>query len=227
VNVTCKEKAMKKWAFVSDFDGTISDEDFYWLVIHKYYPEGKELFQKWKAAEILDIDFLRTVFSSIHQSEEQIIEDILSIPIDPFIPEFIKEVQNNQGDFYVLSAGTDYYIHHLLMKHQVENVKVISNPGYYEKQNIHLTIDSNHRHYSKRYGIDKSVVIKELLEEYDEVYFAGDSEPDSHPAAFATITFAKKGLQAILLEKQIPYVPIDTFNDVRTYLQTKGVLSTC
>jgi 2-hydroxy-3-keto-5-methylthiopentenyl-1-phosphate phosphatase len=225
VQDTRREITMKKWAFVSDFDGTISDQDFYWLVINKYYPEGKELFQKWKAAEILDIDFLRTVFSSIHQKEEIIIEDVHSITIDPYLPEFVQEVQKNKGDFYILSAGTDYYIYHLLKKYQIENVKVFSNEGYFQNQNIHLNIDSSHPHYSKRYGIDKSIIIKELLDEYEEVYFAGDSEPDSHPAVFATTTFAKKGLQNILQEKQIPYVPVDTFDDVRSYLQAKGVLS--
>ncbi|MFP3361713.1 2,3-diketo-5-methylthio-1-phosphopentane phosphatase, partial [Planococcus sp. SIMBA_143] len=47
---------MKKWAFVSDFDGTISKKDFYWLVIDTYYPEGKPLYKKWKAGEMQDID---------------------------------------------------------------------------------------------------------------------------------------------------------------------------
>jgi 2-hydroxy-3-keto-5-methylthiopentenyl-1-phosphate phosphatase len=218
---------MKKWAFVSDFDGTISNEDFYWLVINKYFPEGRELFKKWKAAEILDIDFLRTVFKSIHQDEEQIIEDILSIPIDPFVPNFVKAVQENHGDFFVLSAGTDYYIYHLLKKYDITNVKVFSNEGFFHEKNVHLKIDEAHPHYSKRYGIDKSTVIKELLNQYDEVYFAGDSEPDSHPAAFATVTFAKNGLQQILKEKNIPHVPVETFKEVQTYLTAKGVLISC
>lgn len=49
---------MKKWAFVSDFDGTISKQDFYWMVIDKYFPEGRELFKKWKSGELKDIEFL-------------------------------------------------------------------------------------------------------------------------------------------------------------------------
>jgi 2-hydroxy-3-keto-5-methylthiopentenyl-1-phosphate phosphatase len=218
---------MKKWAFVSDFDGTISNEDFYWLVINKYFPEGRELFKKWKAAEILDIDFLRTVFKSIHQDEEQIIEDILTIPIDPYVSNFVKAVQENHGDFFVLSAGTDYYIYHLLKKYDITHVKVFSNAGFFHEKNVHLKIDEVHPHYSKRYGIDKSTVIKELLNQYDEVYFAGDSEPDSHPAAFATVTFAKNGLQQILNEKNIPHVPVETFKEVQTYLTAKGVLTSC
>ena len=62
---------MKKWAFVSDFDGTISKQDFYWMVIDKYFPEGRELFKKWKSGELKDIEFLGTVFASINQSEQK------------------------------------------------------------------------------------------------------------------------------------------------------------
>ncbi|WP_209124111.1 MtnX-like HAD-IB family phosphatase [Alkalihalobacillus sp. BA299] len=215
---------MNKWAFVSDFDGTISNQDFYWLVIEKYFPEGRGLFKRWKAEEVLDIDFLRTVFSSIHQDEHKIIEDILSIPIDNGVPEFVRKVQESNGDFYVLSAGTNYYIDHLLKKHGIKDVKVFSNEGYFQEKNIHLTIDETHPHFSKRYGIDKSKVIQELKKEYAKVYFIGDSEPDSHPAAYADLTFAKNGLQEMLRERNIPYVPVETFKEVENYLMSKGVL---
>ncbi|RXJ04235.1 2,3-diketo-5-methylthio-1-phosphopentane phosphatase [Anaerobacillus alkaliphilus] len=215
---------MKKWAFVSDFDGTISKKDFYWLVIEKYFPEGQELYHKWKRAEMLDIDFLSEVFASIHQEEEQIIADILSIPIDEHVPSFIKKVQENNGDFYVLSAGTDYYIYHILKKYGIDNVKVFSNEGQYREKNVYMNIDETHRHFSKRYGIDKSKVILELKEQYEHVYFAGDSEPDSHPAAYADITFAKDALQDILKEKAIPCVAVETFEEIEAYLRSKGVL---
>lgn len=216
---------MKKWAFVSDFDGTISKKDFYWIIIEKYFPKGNDLYKKWKQAELLDIDFLSQVFSSIHQEEEQIIADILSIPIDEHVPSFIDTVQKNGGDFYVLSAGTDYYIYHILNKYGIQNVKVFSNEGFYKEKNVYMNIDENHRHYSKRYGIDKSKVILELKKEYEHVYFSGDSEPDSHPAEYADITFAKDALQSILKEKNIPFVAVETFQEIEHYLRNKGVLS--
>lgn len=216
---------MKKWAFVSDFDGTISNKDFYWVVIEKYYPEGEELFKKWKAGRMKDIDFLSTIFSSIDQEEEDIIDDILNIPIDEHVPAFIKKVQNNGADVYVLSAGTDYYIYHVLKKYGVENVTVLSNEGYYENKNIHMNIDPEHRHYSERYGIDKSKVIQELKENYNTVHFVGDSEPDSHPAVYADLTFAKDALQVILAEKDVPFVPVESFKEVEEKLKVEGFIS--
>ncbi|GLB60775.1 MtnX-like HAD-IB family phosphatase [Cytobacillus sp. NCCP-133] len=216
---------MKKWAFVSDFDGTISKKDFYLIMMDKYFPEGRKLMEKWKAGEIKDIDFLSMVFTSINQEEERIIEDILSIPIDEYVPEFIKQVQNSGGDFYILSAGTDYYIHHLLKKYGVKNVKVISNEGYYHEKNVHMNIDKKHPHYSERYGINKSRVIQDLKEKYETVFFIGDSEPDSHPAKYADVTFAKNGLQDLLENMNISFIPVEEFKEVEKSLMDKGVLS--
>ncbi|MBN8207752.1 MtnX-like HAD-IB family phosphatase [Bacillus sp. NTK071] len=216
---------MGNWAFVSDFDGTISKKDFYWLVIETYFPEGQELYKKWKAGEYQDIDFLQKVFKSIDQNEEQIIEDIRSLPIDEYVPSFIEKVQQSGGDFYILSAGTDYYIHHILKQYGIQNVPVFSNKGYYENQNVHLSIDENHKHYSKRYGIDKSKVIEEMKEKYDFIYFAGDSEPDSHPAKVADLTFAKDALQDILKENGVPFIGVDTFLEIEEILRNKGILS--
>lgn len=216
---------MKKWAFVSDFDGTISKTDFYWMVIDKYFAEGRELFKDWKAGKIKDIDFLATVFKTIHQEEENIIADIHSIPIDEYVPQFIKHVQDNGGDFYILSAGTDYYIHHILHKYNIENVTVFSNEGYYHEKNIHMRIAENDWKYSERYGIDKSKVIQQLKKEYEMVYFAGDSEPDSHPAVYADLTFAKDALQGMLEEKGVPFIAVEQFTEIEEYLMKKGLIS--
>lgn len=215
---------MNKWAFVSDFDGTISKRDFYLIMMDKYFPEGRKLMPKWKAGEIKDIDFLNKVFTSINQDEEQIINDIYSIEIDEYVPDFIKKVQQNGGDFYILSAGTDYYIYHLLKKYGVDHVKVFSNEGHYHEKNVHMNIDENHQHYSERYGIDKSKVIQDLKKEYETVFFIGDSEPDSHPAEYADITFAKNGLQDLLRKKDIAFVPVEEFREVENYLKEKGIL---
>ncbi|NPC94688.1 MtnX-like HAD-IB family phosphatase [Bacillus sp. WMMC1349] len=215
---------MKKWAFVSDFDGTISKQDFYWMVIDKYFPEGRELFKKWKTGELKDIEFLSAVFASINQSEEKIVEDIHSIPIDEYVPEFIKHVQENGGDFYVLSAGTDYYIHYILKKYGIKDVEVYSNKGFFQEDNVHMTIDENHWHYSERYGIDKSKVIQKLKQDYETIYFAGDSEPDSHPAKYADMTFAKDALQDLLRERNVPFVAVESFVEIEEYLKEKGLI---
>ncbi|RIW37304.1 2,3-diketo-5-methylthio-1-phosphopentane phosphatase [Bacillus salacetis] len=215
---------MKKWAFVSDFDGTISNQDFYDLIIENHFEEGKNLYRKWKNGEMKDIDFLGEVFKNINDEEKNIIQEIHALPIDDYAMPFIKEVQKNGGDFFVLSAGTDYYINHLLDYYNIEDVNVFSNEGYYKNRGVHLNIDVTHHHYHERYGIDKSKVIIDLQKEYEKVHFIGDSEPDTHPAEHADLVFAKKALQDMLLKKGIDFVPVKTFKDVEQQLRTKGFI---
>lgn len=215
---------MKKWAFVSDFDGTISKKDFYHHVIEHYFPEGEVLYKKWKAGQMLDIDFLGDVFTSINEEEESLIKSILTLPMDEHIGQFIKLVQKNGGDFFILSAGTDYYIRHILDELGAVDVEIFSNEGFYHKKNIHLKIDQEDWKYSERYGIDKSKVILKLKEQYETVYFFGDSEPDSHPAVYADLTFAKDALCGLLEEKGIKYVGVNSFKEVEAYLRDSGRL---
>jgi 2-hydroxy-3-keto-5-methylthiopentenyl-1-phosphate phosphatase len=215
---------MKKWAFVSDFDGTISHQDFYDLVIENHYQEGKELYKQWKNGEMQDIEFLSEVFKNINDKEENVIEEIRNIPIDEHAIHFIKNVQKNGGDVFILSAGTDYYIHHLLKHYGIENVTVYSNEGYFENQGVHLNLDVSHPHYHERYGIDKSKVIKDLKKEYQTVHFIGDSEPDTHPSKHADLVFAKKALQNMLREQKVDFVAVETFKDVEEYLVNEGFL---
>ncbi len=215
---------MEKWAFVSDFDGTISKKDFYWLVIERYFPEGRELHKKWKSGEWKDIDFLSKVFASINQDQEQIYKDILTVPIDEDVPDFVRLVQAAGGDFYILSAGTNYYIDLIIKNLGLENITVLSNKGIYRDKNIYLDIDTGHWSYSERYGIDKAAVIKRLKKKYNFIYFAGDSEPDSHPAAVADVTYATGFLPEILDEKGISHKKFNRFRDIQDDLIAQGRL---
>ena len=39
----------KKFAFISDFDGTLTNKDFYKMIIDEYLgEEGKELYKAWR-----------------------------------------------------------------------------------------------------------------------------------------------------------------------------------
>lgn len=213
---------MTSWAFVSDFDGTISKEDFYWLVIHQYYPQGEVLYHKWKKGDMKDIEFLTRIFTSIHQDKETILNMIKEIPLDEATKPFIEEVHQKGGDFIILSAGTDYYIRELLRMHDFPDVPVYSNRGFYQDGNIHLAIDPDSPFYSERYGIDKLAVMKDLKKTYDFLYYYGDSEPDSHPAKAADRMFAKDALVDILTRQGTPFTEVESFEEIHRVLNNKG-----
>lgn len=218
-------KVKKPFVFVSDFDGTLTDKDFYLLIMDDYLGDkGKELYDAWKRKEYKDIDFLGLIFKSINRNEDEIMEDILRIPFDKYAADFIQNVKDAGGDFVILSAGTSYYIHRVLQAKGICDVTVYSNEGYYNEKGIHLKKDSSSPYYSEMYGIDKALVVSDLKEKYEKLYYAGDSAPDVKAAMLSNVAFAKGRLQAMLHSEGHPFIPIKSFKDITDYFKCNKLL---
>ena len=192
---------MKKFAFVSDFDGTLSDRDFYHIVIDKYLSSwGKNFYEEWKKTKKVNI------------------------PLDPCAKEFISFIQKSGGDFYILSAGTSYYINKVIEHFDLQNVTVISMKGIYKNRGIEIIPDPSGEFYSEVFGLDKAKVVLSLKNKYNKVYFAGDSEPDMMAAKEADCAFAKGKLKELLKQEDISYVPFDRFIQIKNYMLENSLL---
>lgn len=206
--------------FVSDFDGTISKKDFYWIVIDKYIgKEGEELYKKWQKEEIEDIQFLSMIFNHIGQSKEQIEKDILSIPLDESFIDFVQYLEEKNTDLIIVSAGMQYYIDILFEKYNLSNLKIYSNPGIYKEQGLYFDLDEKGRFFSKRYGIDKKQVVACKKEGYERTFYAGDTAPDFEPSLLCDYRFATGPLQKIFDSKGIDYYSFTAFQDIQKELE--------
>ncbi|MFP4697565.1 MAG: MtnX-like HAD-IB family phosphatase [Eubacteriales bacterium] len=214
---------MKKFAFVSDFDGTLTTKDFYHIIIENYLKEdGKKFYKEWKKENKINVEFLNKIFGSIDIKESDLQNDIINIPIDKNAKELIELVNINKGDFYVVSAGTSYYINILFEYLDIKDVKVISMEGKYEGKNLKITPNKNSKFFSEIFGIDKGKILREIKEQYEYVFFAGDSEPDLEAAKVADTTFAKKELKELLEKEKAEFVAFDTFAEIINYMNEKG-----
>ena len=91
---------MKKFAFVSDFDGTLTDRDFYHIVMDKYLKDwAPGYYSEWIKTKKIDVEFLNKIFGAMDRNEVEILEDILELPLDPYAISFIKKVQSSGGIF--------------------------------------------------------------------------------------------------------------------------------
>lgn len=206
---------MKKFVFVSDFDGTISKKDFYMIISDKYLKdELKDLYRDWKNSKIKDVDYLGYVFSHIGRNEKEILQDILSISLDPYIKEFIKNIKENGGDFVVVSAGTNYYIDRIFEHEGIKNIKIYSNRSVFKDNGLHFELDPKDEFYSEFYGIDKGKVIKKLRGEYEKIFYAGDSNPDVAPALLSDVVFAKSNLCSLLKAQNKEFIQFSDFHEI-------------
>jgi 2-hydroxy-3-keto-5-methylthiopentenyl-1-phosphate phosphatase len=206
---------VKDFAFISDFDGTLTKKDFYKIMSEAYLKEDYlPLFKAWKNGEMKDREYLSYVFNNVKRSEAEIHEDILNIPFDPFAKEFIEQVKCAGGDFIVISAGTSYYIDKIFEKHNIEGVDVYSNKGIFKDNGIYFDLDENSEFYSDRYGIDKLIVVEKLKDDYKKIFYAGDSEPDIKPALIADVVFAKGELVELLKKEKKEFIEFEDFSEV-------------
>jgi len=216
---------MKKIAFVSDFDGTLTDRDFYHIVMDKYLKDwAPGYYSEWIKTKKIDVEFLNKIFGAMDRNEVEILEDILELPLDPYAMDFIKKVETCGGDFFILSAGTSYYIEKLLGHYNIKNVTVISMEGVYKNRGLQILPDSSSEFYSDKWGVDKEKVILLLKQKYEKVFFAGDSEPDMGAAKVADYAFARNKLQELLRLADIPFMPFNKYNEIEEYMIQQGWL---
>lgn len=209
----------KRFLFISDFDGTLSEKDFFHIIIDRYFQAERErLYADWNNKVMTDLEYLSRLFRSIGRDEVGIDEDIARIPLDPDAKKVIEHVRRLGGDFVVISAGTDYYIRKVFHRHEISGVRIFSNPGKYADRGIQLDVDPSGKYYSEAYGIDKEKVVRDLMKDYDTVFFAGDSRPDLEAALLADTVFAKGKLQGLLDAEKKSYVAINGFADIDQYL---------
>lgn len=206
---------MKDFVFVSDFDGTLTEKDFYKMMSEKYLKEeSKHLYEAWRRKEIKDVEYLSFVFNNIGRSEEDIFEDIMNISLDEGAKEFIKKIKEANGDFIIVSAGTSYYIDKVLTKHNIEGIEVYSNKGTYKNKGIYFELDKADEFYSDIYGIDKLLVVEKLKKSYKKVFYAGDSGPDLKPALISDVVFAKGDLAELLKKENKEFIEFKNFSEV-------------
>jgi 2-hydroxy-3-keto-5-methylthiopentenyl-1-phosphate phosphatase len=216
---------LKKLAFVSDFDGTLTQRDFYHIVIDKYFKDwGRKFYTDWKSTKKINTEFLNKIFGALDKSEEDIFDEIGLIPLDEHAEDFINRIKSIGGDFYILSAGTSYYIDILLSQKKIEGVQVISMKGIYKNRGIEILPDKKSPYFSEVFGLDKQKVIEELKKDYEKVFFAGDSEPDLEAARGADIAFAKSELKELLTKGNKKFVTFENYKEIDKYLVREGWL---
>lgn len=211
---------MKESIFISDFDGTISRKDFYWIVIDDYIgEEGKNFYLDWKSQHKIDVPFLNKVFTWHDFTKEEHDEILNKVELDHDLKKFDEWCQSQSCDLLILSAGFRYYIDVVLKNEGLSHLEVITNEGVFENGHFVIKPDQEAWYYHDVYGVDKEAVIKHYKVDHKKVYFAGDSEPDYKAAIAADICFAKNELAQLLRKSGHDFYEFDHFSEISEILE--------
>ena len=151
---------------VSDFDGTMTRHDFYKLAIERLLPRDvPDYWAKYRAGEMTHFEGLRRYFADIRESEEDVLEIVRQMELDPDLPNAVEQLMQAGWQVVVTSAGCEWYIRQLLSEAKVD-VIVHANPGRFEAgqglahgdaHGFALSLpDHRHRQGGGRQGLSRS-----------------------------------------------------------------------
>lgn len=174
---------MGKYAFVSDFDGTITEIDFYTLIAQRYMPpDAPDYFAMYRAGELRHWEAMQGFFQHAPSDEAALDELMRDTNPDPELAECVQALEKAGWDLIIVSAGSLWYIERILAVAGVR-AKVHSIPGeIVPGRGLQLSLPEGSAFFSPEVGVDKPGVVRDALRRYERVAFAGDGPPDLAPA---------------------------------------------
>jgi len=202
---------------VTDFDGTMTQRDFYDLVMQNLLPAAvPDYWIQYRSGTITHFEALRGYFSHIRADEETLLQLVAEMQIDPDLRPAIELLQAAHWQVVVASAGCRWYIDRLLAGAEVE-IEVHANPGEFRSgEGLQMSLPHKSPFFSTMLGIDKAAIVQHYLNAGCTVAFAGDGFPDTDAARLVPddLRFARGALASVLDREGLPYQTFETWSDI-------------
>ena len=217
------ETRSTKKILVTDFDGTMTERDFYQLVLERVPPNTPDFWGQYLAGRLSHFDAINALFGAYRPGEAALISLTRRMGIDPDLHEAVTGLGAAGWDVVVASAGCAWYIERLLRESRV-SIEIHANPGIVEDGRLLMKLPRDSPFFSEETGINKRGVIQKALATYSVVAFAGDGPPDLEPAllTLGKLRFATGYLAAELTRRDEPFRPFERWSDVARALILDG-----
>ena len=204
--------------FVSDYDGTITDKDFYSLLAEHYVPTGApDYFAQYREGRITHFEAMAAYFAFAPTEEQQLEELLAASRADPELRVSAELLEHAGWELWVVSAGSSWYVERVLREAGVA-APVYSNPGRLENGRglVLEKLAPSSPYYSPSEGVDKSAVVRHALQVAETVAFAGDGPPDLQPALLVppNLRFARGFLAEALREHGEAFQPFSCWSEI-------------
>ena len=209
-------KNLHQYVIVSDFDGTITQEDSNDLLLTTLGTEKNiKIEEDYISGLIGNKEAMDLHFEEMVISMEEYINFIKeNITIDPYFDNFLAHIKAQGIPFFIVSAGFKQGIQCVLGPHRLKGVQVFAN----ELKGNPLKPWAAHKDLicKKGFGpctICKKIIIDEIREATNKkIIYIGDGLTDR--CADADILFAKNALAQYCDTQGLSYHPFQTFNEI-------------
>ena len=202
---------------VTDFDGTVTEGDFYLLAARRLLkPEDLAPWREYRAGRMTHFTALKTIFSKIRAPESEVLEVLKDMRPDPRLPECAARLKTAGWHVVVASAGCGWYINRILGGLGVD-FEVHANPGRYAEGGpliMEAPVDSPF--YSPQSGVDKAGIVRFHQARGSRVAYAGDGFTDYAAASLVppSLRYARADLASVMKEKGEDFRPFSAWSEV-------------
>ena len=203
---------------VSDYDGTITDKDFYSLLAEHYIPrDTPDYFARYREGRMTHFEAMAAYFAFAPAEERQLDELLAASEVDAEFSGSVALLARSGWELWVVSAGSSWYIERVFRQLGVAP-RVYSNPGRVEKGRglVLEKFDPASPFHSPSVGVDKSAVVRHALHVAGTVAFAGDGPPDLDSALLVQpdLRFARAFLAEALRERGEAFRPFSRWSEI-------------
>lgn len=202
---------------ISDFDGTITDKDFYQLLVERYLPpKAPNYLELYRQGKMSHFDAMAKYFSHAPTDEASLQQLIDDTRPDPRFAESVRKLKEAGWHLIIVSAGSSWYIDRILKSMGII-VPVHANPGrIVTRRGLVIERPFDSPFYNEQTGISKRDVVLDALRRGAKVYYAGDGSPDIDSAMLVRPErrFARRYLAEYLSRCREGFNEFETWSEI-------------
>lgn len=164
---------------VSDFDGTLTRQDYFWLILERHNPPGAQNYwDRFKAGELTHFEALGGIFASLRTDLAGAEELVRALDPAPGLAAAARRLQAAGWELVIASSGCAWYIERFLAW-QGLFATVHASPGSFAPATglrMRLPTESPFCHPGT--GVHKPAIVQDALSRDLVVAVAGDSGTD-------------------------------------------------
>lgn len=211
---------VKGKTLISDFDGTMTERDFFRVALSHLPPGSAAPWERYEQGQASHFDALAEIFSGLRVDEIEFDAMLAEMRVEGGLAGELDSLQRGGWSLTIASAGCSFYIERILRQAGVTAV-IHANPGeFIPGQGLFMKLPGQSPFFTAETGIDKAAVVRQYLAQGFEAAFAGDGRPDLAPVLLLPPDrrFARGWLAEELERRSEPFVRFERWRDIAGYL---------
>lgn len=210
---------------ISDFDGTITEHDFYQLLVERYIPrDAPNYLELYRQGKMSHFEAMAKYFSWAPTDEASLRQLLSDTRPDPRMAESVAKLKAAGWELVIVSAGSSWYIDRILGGVGV-SVTVHANPGrVVARRGLVIDRPYDSPFYNEETGISKRDVVLDAVRRGAKVYYAGDGSPDIDSAMLVRPNrrFARGYLAEYLSRRREGFNEFERWSEIVDELLSSG-----